>query len=180
MELINENDGKLDESWINDFEKQDNIYSDYYKSDVFFIKISSIYVDCNNEICKIKEENFFMKNPNIISKEELIAIIKKNSILNNKIYSLLSLLKYNINIEPQDIKLFLNNNYDNNFIHILKSIDSIFLNETINMFHELNNVIIVYYEKMKFLNANNNNNNTKKIYLKKNVFTNKHQKTIRR
>jgi len=188
---------KLDESWIIDFEKIDDVYSKYYKSDIYFIKISYLYVDKENELFKIKEEVFFMQNPNIVSREELISIIKKSSVLNNKRFSLLSLLKYNINIDPQNIKNFLiySNNFVSNYeedkyITILKNIDEIVFDKTINMYHDLNNIIIIYYEKNNEKqnnlnnsyhnnNNNNNNNNTKKVYLHKNL-NNSHKKTIRR
>lgn len=75
MEILVED--KLDETWIKDFEKIDNIYSEFYKSDVYFVKITCIYIDQENDIFKIKEELFFMKNPNIISREELIGILRK-------------------------------------------------------------------------------------------------------
>ena len=185
---------KLDELWITDFEKIDDIYSEYYKSDIYFVKITCLYVDKENDLFKIKEEVFFMQNPNIISRDELISIIKKNSILNNKRFSLLSLLKYNINIEPQNVKYFLTSSdnfvtdYDNNeYITILKNIDEIEFDKTINMYHDLNNVIVIYYEK-NIENQNkltaNNHNNTKKIYLHRclhhNNNNNNHKKTIRR
>jgi hypothetical protein len=148
MEILVED--KLDETWIKDFEKIDNTYSEFYKSDIYFVKITCIYIDKENEILKIKEELFFMKNPNIISREELVGILKKNSFLNNICFSLLSLLRYNLNIEPEDITYVNNKNY----MSILKNIDEIVFDKTINMFHHLNNIIIIYYEKI----SNNLNN----------------------
>jgi len=182
------NEDKLDESWINDFDKIDNLYSDYYKNDVYFVKITCLYVDSENSLFKIKEEKFFMQNTNILSREELIAVIKKNSHLNDKRFSLLSLLKYNINIEPQDIKYFLISenlgfDNDNKYITVLKNLDEIEFDKTITMYHDLNDIIIIYYEnnlglyKNKNSQGNNNKNNTKKIYLHN---KNNHKKTIRK
>jgi hypothetical protein len=179
---------KLDDSWITDFEKGDNAYSYYYKSDIYFVKITCIYVDKENALIKIKEEKFFMKNPNIISREELVAILKKNSLLNNKRFSLLSLLKYNINISPQDIRSFLlSDNINlykdtNKYISVLKNIDEIDFDKTINMYHDLNNIFIIYYEK--FVDSSNksnvnNINTTKKVYLNKYSSGNNHKKTVR-
>jgi hypothetical protein len=177
---------KLDETWIKDFEKLDNRYFEFYKSDIYFVKITCIYIDKENEIFKIKEELFFMKNPNIITREELVGILKKNSLLNNNTcYSLLSLLRYNLNIEPQNIN-YIN---DQNYMTSMKNIDEIVFDKTIDMYHDLNNIIIIYYEK-KSNNLNNsqlgsNNNTTKKIYFHNNhnhnsVSTNNHKKTIRK
>ena len=65
----------LDDTWINNFDSIDNLYSKFYKDDVYHIKIDYIYINSNNEINKIKEEFFFMQTPHIISKEEIIAFI---------------------------------------------------------------------------------------------------------
>lgn len=179
MEIVDEE--KLDESWIKDFDKIDNVYSKYYKSDIYFVKFTCIYVNKESEIFKIKEENFFLKNPNIISREELIAVLKKNSLLINIRYSLLSLLKFNITIEPEDIKYFLNTDYNlenhiTKYMTVLKNIDEIILEKTISMYHDLNNIIIVYYENK--LHGDKNGNTTKKIYLHKHLSN--HKKTLRK
>ena len=62
----------LDDTWINNFDSIDNLYSKFYKDDVYNIKIDYIYINSKNEINKIKEEIFFMQTPNIISNEESI------------------------------------------------------------------------------------------------------------
>jgi hypothetical protein len=173
----------LDDTWINNFEAIDKLYSKFYKDDVYHIKIDYIYINNKNEINKIKEEFFFMQTPNIISKEEIIAIIKKNSLDDGARYSLLSLLKYNININPEEVGSFLNSKSDNNynFITNIKNIDQIFFDRTINMYHELNNLFVIYYEKSENKNKStlNNNNITKKIYFRRNSENKNHKKTIR-
>jgi hypothetical protein len=188
MELELQNEDKLDESWIKNFDEMDIVYSDYYKSDLYFVKLTFIYVNIENEIFKIKEELFFLKNPNLITREELIAIIKKNSILFNKRHSLLSLLKFNFTIDPENIKSLLKTeeNLENpvkKYITVLKNIDEIGLDKTIGMYHELNNIIIIYYEKIQdndnnLYNKLNSNNTTKKVYLHK--YSSNHKKTLRK
>ena len=188
MELEIQNEDKLDESWIKNFDEMDFVYSEYYKSDIYFVKFTFIYVNKENEIFKIKEELFFLKNPNIITREELIAIIKKNSILFNKRHSLLSLLKFNITIDPENIKYLLKTeenleNHVKKYITVLKNIDEIVLDKTISMYQELNNIIIIYYEKIidndnNLYNKVNRNNTTKKVYLHKN--SSNYKKTLRK
>ena len=172
----------LDDTWINNFDSIDNLYSKFYKDDVYNIKIDYIYINSKNEINKIKEEIFFMQTPNIISKEEIIAIIKRNSKSDDERYSLLSILKYNININPEEVGVFLNSNSDNNynFITNIKNIDEISFDRTINMYQDLNNLFIIYYEKNENKNKSATNNNiTKKIYFRRNSENNNHKKTIR-
>ena len=171
----------LDDTWINNFDKIDKLYSKFYKDDVYHIKIDYIYINNKNEINKIKEEIFFMQSPNIISKEEIIAIIKRNSLEDGSKYSLLSLLKYNININPEEVYSFLNSNTNNNYNYItnIKNIDSISFDKTINMYLDLNNLFVIYYEKSENNKSNPNNNITKRIYFRRNPENKNHKKTIR-
>jgi hypothetical protein len=83
----------LDDEWINEFEKTDKLYKDFYKDDLYYINLRVIYVNRENEIDKIKQESCLLTDKNIISHKEIIEILKKNSTDNEKKYSLLSILK---------------------------------------------------------------------------------------
>ena len=179
-----EEDTILDSKWIDDFQSQDKEYEKYYKNDLHHIKLHCIYVNVNNEIERIKKEEVHLRSVNYVSREEIIGILKRNSICNNKRYSVLSILKYNIDIEPSDVPFFLmdrsssssSSSSSNTFLTSIKNIDAIPLNQSINMFSNLNNLFIVYNEKVMLANNNNNNNTanttnthhhntTKKIYI---------------
>lgn len=171
---------KLDDSWINTFEKCDKPYIDFYKEDVFMVNINTLYINKDNTIEKVAEEKFFMQKPNIISREEIIGIIKKKSLVNGNNYSLLSIIKYNITLNPEDINIFLKTKeldyYNNFFFSTLKNIDTVVFDKTIITFQDLNTLFIIFYEKEK--SSIQNVNNTKKIYLKS--CNSKNKKTIRR
>ena len=168
---------ELDEKWIYDFEKTDKLYQDFYKDDLYYVNLKFIYVNRKNEIEKINQESFLMSRPNYISREEIIQILKDSSIDNNKRYSLLSILKYNITLDADDIKKFLlNSNEERNYLNIVRNIDAVSFEKSISMFHDLNDLIIVFYEKSNEIKKVDPNNITKKIYLRSN--TNK--KTIKK
>jgi hypothetical protein len=171
---------KLDDSWINTFEKCDKPYIEFYKEDVFTVNINTLYINKDNTIEKVTEEIFFMQKPNIISREEIIGIIKKKSIVDGNNYSLLSIIRYNITLNPEDINIFLKTNhldyYNKHFFSTLKNIDTIVFDKTIITFQDLNTLFIIFYEKDK--SRIQNVSNTKKIYLRSNNTKNK--KTIRR
>jgi hypothetical protein len=173
----------LDDSWINDFEKNDEPYIDFYKDNIFTVNINIFYINKDNNIEKVSEEVFLMQTPNIISREEIIGIIKKNSMLNSNKYSLLSVIKYNITLNPEEITPFLKTKifdyYNEDFFTTLKNIDTVHFEKTINMFQDLNTLFIIFYEKDCDKSViGSNNNNTKKIYLRRSNTKNK--KTIRR
>jgi hypothetical protein len=167
----------LDDEWIIKFENTDKLYKDFYKDDVYYVNLRVIYINRGNEIDKIKQESFLMSKPNYISHEEIIEILKKNTTDNDKKYSLLSILKYNICLEPEDIKLYLNNRSNQEYLSVIKNIDTIVFNKSINMFHDLNDLILIFYEKSLELKKPDSNNSTKKIYLR---CLNTNKKTIKK
>jgi hypothetical protein len=167
----------LDDDWINEFEKTDKLYQDFYKDDLYYINLRVIYVNRNNEIDKMTHESFLLTTKNHISREEVLGILKKISTNNERSYSLLSILRYNINLEPDEISNYLIGRYNNNYLSVIKNIDAVTLEKSISMFHDLNDLIFILYEKSNELRKVNPNNNTKKIYLS-NISANR--KTIRK
>ena len=173
-------DTKLDSKWIEDFELQDKKYESFYTEDINHINFHCIYVNRNNDIEKIKEEKLLMKTPNYISRDEMIGILKKNSIINNKRYLVLSIVKYNINLEPSDIHFFLkpSKNLDSTFLTSVKNIDAIPLERSISMFQDLNDIFIIFSETVEKSTKIDTKtlNNTRRVYINK---RNARKKTLR-
>jgi len=165
---------ELDDNWIVEFEKQDLDYKSYYKEDINFINLHFIYINEANFIEKMKEETYFLKITNNLSREELLSIIKRNNIENSIKYGLLALLKYNINLEPINLKTYLkssSNLPEYNYLTSIKNIDSISFNPSICYFNDLNSLYIIFYTKSNSIPINF----TKKITIQKQK---KNSKTI--
>lgn len=168
---LNDNIEELDSTWLQEFQNLDNEYKNYYTEELSFIRIHSIYVNKNNEIEKIKEEKILLKNTGILLKEELLSIIKHNSFSNNIKYSLLSILKFNINMEPIHLNNFLRNkdkNIGTSFLQSVKNIDSIKFDKSISMFHDINNILIIFHNKIVSKDSRLSNR-TKKIFIHPNT-----------
>jgi len=163
--MVTEINNELNDEWINNFENTDRLYQDFYRDDLYYINLKFIYLNRSNEIEKIKQESFLMSRQNYISREEILGILKKSINDDNRRYSLLSMLRYNITLEPEDIKLFLLNKLDNNYLNIIKHIDAVTFEKTINMFQDLNDLIFIFFEKSQELVKVDPNRSTKKIYL---------------
>ena len=165
-------DFNLDTRWIQEFESIDYNYKQFYNEVVGDIKICSIYVDKNNNIENIKQEILELSRENLITKEEIIKIVKQNSISQKKRYTLLSLLKYNIDLEASNVVHYLKQKQSNTnaYLTLVKNIDDIPLNSTINMMQDLNTIFILFYEKYM-----TNNNTTKKVYINNHTKTKKKQ-----
>jgi hypothetical protein len=155
-------DEKLDDKWIKQFAESDKLYLDFYKDDVYYADIHFVYVNKKNEIVKINQESFLFNNKNYILRDELVGLIKRNSTVDSVRYSIMSILKYNITLDPIDIKRFVcGEDDDTSYMIPVSNIDTIKYDKTINMFQDLNDLLIVLYEKP----VANPNNSTRKIYL---------------
>jgi hypothetical protein len=166
----------LDSTWIQEFENLDNDYKNYYTEDLSFLRIHSIYVNTLNDIEKVREEKILLKEPGIINREELLSIIKHNSFSNDTKYSLLSILKFNINVEPEFLKTFLKSkdkNIGTSFLQSVKNIDTLRFEKSIAMFHDINDLIIIFHQRVNKNNATNgssdSNNRTKKVFINSNT-----------
>jgi len=157
---------KLNDDWLHCFDKVDELYKDFYKDNVYYVDIKILYVNRKNEIEKIKESPFLMSRPNCICREEILEILKKCSLEDDRKYSLLSILRYNILLEPDEVKQYLYDSSDRSYLNIIKNIDAIYFEKTINMFHDLNDIILIFYEKSDELKEIDPNKCTKRIYFR--------------
>ena len=161
---------ELDTTWINNIEEIEKDNDIFYKEKINEITLIFLYIN-NNEVENTKKDYLELKTPGILSKENLIELINKNKINNSIKYSLSSLLKFNINIEPEHIKNFVTDtnikNHKNLFFSKIKNIDDIKWNDSINMFEHLNTLYFIYTVKKP------NNSSTKKVIFKKQNTTRK-------
>jgi hypothetical protein len=167
----------LDDEWIQNFEKVDELYKDFYKDDVYFTNLKIVYVNRSNEIEKIIQDNFLMSEPNCITREEILQILKRYALEDDRKYSLLSIVRYNIVLEPNEIKHYLlekdDFDKDADFLQVINHIDSIYFEKTINMFQDLNEIVLLFYEKSGDLKQVDPNKCTKKIYFYKSLSSKK-------
>jgi hypothetical protein len=166
----------LEDDWITKFNETDAVYKDFYKDDLYYVNLKFIYVNRESEIEKIKYESFLLSKPNNILREEILQILKKSSIEDERKYTLLALLKYNITMDADDIQKYISSDEERTYLSIIKNIDAVPFDKTISLMHDLNDLILVFYEKSHELKEKNTNNLTKKIYLREN----KNKKTIKK
>ena len=161
MELDNE----LDNEWIENYETQELDYNDFYKDDVKYIKTYSLYINKSLILENINEENFILENNNVLKKHELISIINKyKNDKKEKKVKLLSILKYNINLDSDNVFEYLKQETENNlFLESVKDIDNINFDPSISMFEDLNSLFFIFVET-----NNTEKSQTKRIFLHSN------------
>ena len=155
---------QMDTSWIKKFEDMEKDYDLFYKDNVCNISAYFLYVNQNNILEKISQENLLLDDENTLSKETIISLIKKYQCDKDIEYKLLSLLKYNITLEPDDIGNFLDETItEYQFIQSVTTVQNIKYNPTISIFQDLNSLYFIFYDFPKKLN----HSNTKKVFIKK-------------
>ena len=157
----------LDTTIIDEFEKDDELYNDFYKDKIEQINLYILYVDNNNDLFHIKKDTATLNNGRL-EKDDLKKLIRQYIRYENKKYRLISLLKWNITIEPDEISNYLRNEKEFDFIKSIRNINSIEFEDSINLFHNLNSLYLVFHERWKLLE-----NKTKKVYLNKKLSKNK-------
>jgi hypothetical protein len=150
------NNNDIDISWIDNIEKKEKLYDIFYKEKVKTITIHVIYINKNNEILNIGNQNINIKN-NTLYRKDFIDLIKQKRVFNNKKYLPFIVLKYNINCDSETI---LNNNWNKNYLTVEKNISDYIFEDSVAMLNDLNSMFIV----MK--NYKPKNNKTKKVFIK--------------
>ena len=158
---------ELDNSWIEEYELKEKDFEKFYKEPVETVEIIFLYINKEGELEKIKKTHFLLETDNKIDRDELISIIKEN-IVDNKIkYSLLSILKHNIDLDPNDLGKYLTKDdteetlKENEYLQVISDISDLHFKDSITLFRDLDSVFIVFYETTKKLKKSL----TKKIYL---------------
>lgn len=175
---------ELDNDWIDEFKKKEESYNDFYKEKVEHIKLFFLYTGSTNVLETIKKDSIVLDKDGILKKDIIIALIKHNQLYNSIKYKLLSLIRFNIDIEPDEINNFVykDNTDINKFITSEKYLNDIKYSNTISIFQDLNCLYFIFYEekdKAQQKTTSPINNTTRKIIALTIKNTKKFKKTRR-
>lgn len=158
---ILDDEEQLDDSWIEEIENEDKLYSTFYTEENEIVKLIFIYINKYNEIYHLKKDNVILDN-GVLDKTKLIFLLKKNKMFNSIDHKLISILQYNIDLKPEELSLYLKNDDKFNFLSIKSTLSEMKWDDTIHFFKNLNSLHIIYYD-----NSKQSKSTTKKIYIKK-------------
>jgi hypothetical protein len=180
-----DNSINIDDKWLRDFKEQEQNYNDFYKIKPTSIKMYFLYVNSHNVVEFFKNDTYLLNeqqdiaNNAILHKDVLLSIIKNNMQLNGNNYKLISLLKFNLDVEPEDIiNMTLNKQDGTEYLSSEKEIKDILFYDTICILQDINSLFFVYQHKLTInenhSNSNSNNNNSNS---NRNRNINNHNKT---
>ncbi len=190
-----DNDLDLDNSWVNDYKDIEKNYNDFYNEKVNVIKVFFIFINNEKTVVNIKQEIHPLNVPSKVTREQLITLIKEKQYTNNIKYKLFSIVRYNIDLRPDEINKFVsvsdpvsvsvsdpvsendpvsvsdplsvsNTCYNSRFLTVEEKMNDIFFTDTISIFQDLNSLYIIFKEDD---NLKINKHFTKKIkkYIKR-------------
>lgn len=152
---INEDDILLEDEFNEELE-----YNDFYKTKVKHVNLFFLYLDKNRNIVRIQKEIRNIDKSTIL-KKELLNIIENKKIFLNKKYVIRDILKYNFNLDNENVQDFIISSSKYDFLVPLKNINDIFWDNTIEKFNRFNSLYFI------FTGNNSLHSKTKKIYLSK-------------
>ena len=171
-----DDDENLDTSWIKQFKDEEVNYNDFYKEPITSIMIYVLYIK-DKELVHVDSSKCLLENGNLI-RERIISLIKHYEIREIK-YKLTGLLRYNIDLNPEDINDFINENIGTDrFMTSEKYLNNIHYNDSIHMFQDLNALYFIYeatsaahanHTKKITLNNNKTKRNKKNLKIKKEI-----------
>ena len=164
---------EINTEWISNFEKTDKKYEAFYKDTVPDVNLFFMYVDRNNNLFYIKKEKVKLQE-GVLNKDLLIQMLKKNMEYKKKKYRPISLLKYNITIEPVNIDKFIEEPGDYSYLEPQNSLQDLKWENTIKTLSNLNSLHVIFFEtwkdkaksKTKKLFISNSSKKTKRKRLK--------------
>ena len=149
------------------------------------IKTYITYINSDNEIEIINQKKIYLNNDdNIVTRNQLIEVIKNSQKKHNIKYKLISIMVYNIHVTPESLPSYIENPNDFISLYTLNRIESFELQPTLRLLKKYNGIYFFFFECPEQAsesktqvssqevpsNGNNSfiknkNNNTKRIHI---------------
>ena len=144
---------ELDTSWLETFKESEKTYNEFYKEPVAAITIFLFYVNKDNELAHVHTDKCTLAENGWLKREVIVSFIKRYQLLFTINYKLLSLLRYNIDLDPIDITDFVNEEQNNNrFIKSERYLNDIHFADSIRIFQDLNALFFIFCEEKPVMN----------------------------
>ena len=143
----------LDMSWIHETKKLQEINHNYCKEPISEIEIFFIYINPNDYIDKISSEILDLtitNNESILQNERFIQVIDKHKFINTTKYKVLDVLLYNVDLSPENIQFYSQNENlvesSSKFLQPLSILNDIVIPPSIFIFHKINSIFVILKE----------------------------------
>lgn len=135
-----------DLNWIEEVEREESKYSSFYNAVVENIRIIQILLDETCEEClSISHSSYSLDVPGILSSAEVIRFLRCQT---QSGFKPISLLRFAVELEPEQIPSFLHNKLEQlPWLEEVSYTDDIVFRESVKALHETNTLFILYRRK---------------------------------
>jgi hypothetical protein len=111
------------------------------------IKTYITYINTDNEIEIINQKKIYLTNDdNIVTRHQLIDVIRNSQKKNKVKYKLISIMVYNIHVTPESLPNYIENPNDFISLYTLNRIDSFELKPTLRLLKKYNGIYFFFFE----------------------------------
>ena len=142
-------DCEIDESWTEEFREAEGPYDRFYKETARSVKLYFLYVDHKGDLAFVKSERVMLDGENVMKRDSLCGIIKNKEVCEGVTYKLRSLLRFNIDADPEDALEALENAEPSDYAYDESYMQDVYFNDTICTFQDLNSLFFLYQEATK-------------------------------
>ena len=172
-----------DDSFIENIKHLEKDYKHFYKAKNSSVDLFFLYVG-NSEVESVHKSNQMLSIESKLLKGDLNNLIKTHQRMNKTSYKLISLLQYNLTLEPVDVLGMISDdtisddtiNDGEQYLHAIRRIDDIYFANTINFLQDVNALFFVfsrdYTKNAKHAKHAKHAKDTKRI-----IFNSKYSKT---
>ena len=143
----------LDMSWIHETKKLQEINHNYCKEPISEIEFFFIYINPNDYIDKISSEIYDLtirNNESMLDNNFIIQVIDKHKFVNTTKYKVLDVLLYNVDLSPENIQFYSQNENlmetSSKFLQPLSILHDFVIPPSIFIFHKLNSIFVILKE----------------------------------
>jgi hypothetical protein len=143
----------LDMSWIHETKKLQEINHNYCKEPISEIEIFFIYINPNDYVDEIYSEIVDLtiaNNESILQNEVFIQLIHKHKFINTTKYKVLDVLLYNVDLTPENIQFYSQNENlmetSSKFLQPLSILHDFVIPPSIFIFHKINSIFVILKE----------------------------------
>ena len=114
---------------------------------VFYFLFNFTFVSNYYEIEIINQKKIYLNNEdNIVTRNQLIEVIKNSQRKHNVKYKLISIMVYNIHVTPESLPNYIENPNDFISLYTLNRIDSFELKPTLRLLKKYNGIYFFFFE----------------------------------
>ena len=136
----------IDESWTEEFRDKEGPYDRFYKEETNSVKLFFLYVSSTRDLVSIKSERIMLDPDNMMHRSTIYKTIKERENCNGTRYKLRSLLRFNIDAEPEDALEALEGVEGAEYVHQENYTQNIRFQDTICTFQDLNSLFFIFQE----------------------------------